>query len=643
MKAIAVVAAVIALLAHSVDADPGSPVLPCAATALKVAAPQTDGGSFAEVRALKNAGQYPQALAKLKETIKAHPEWPVPADIQDLTDPFAAAKALSRARMHDAAQKELERVLKTGVPPARAVPDELTYLTGSVIVDLARRHQWVLAALFGAAILLIPLILRRRLHPRLHVEDLADPATISAGRGASFYLQQQLVALTSAEASTVQFVTAPITEVTIPAAISSAIPSAFGWLKTVLSVFSIVYWRRSLTLTGTLHAAIDEKGVGLTLVLSENKTILNSASLWQSDCGTTPPAKPSPKSVEGAASDPSPYFDLAEPAAIWLLFQLLQIRFGELTALRRLMGTDDWKSYAMNAAGVRARWKNPRRSEDFLVKALRIDPKNAAARANLGTALQIVGQFDRALEQLRFAKREAPAQEGGTHDPVFYAARYRIALIYYLQGSRQARQQCLDEITALAKVMNETQKSAALRRAGDRERVLHYIAFIAPAVNVMRLAVEAELGKITATEAHTELLAYKLHPTPEAQYNLACAYVVLAGVTNLESEKLTFLRYAMDALEFTLHLEPRSYDQASSDPSLEILRRVNAKAFDEAIASAKKAVAIPDAPSETPQPAPPASGAPPVPDPAAATATAALLTVAAAGLSSYASSTIVKR
>jgi|GEM_PF-1877098 len=604
-----------------------------------LAATTTASNPFAEVRELKKAGQYQQAVAKLREIVKARPMERVPADLDDLTDPFAAAKALSRARLNDAAAKELEAALRAATPPARPVPDELDYLTGYEINDFVLRHQRILLALLIVAALLLLPVLRKRLHPHLHVEDLADPHNVVAGRGASLYLQQQLVALTRAQAPTVQFVTAPITQVTIPAAISSSIPGALGWVQTLLSTLSGVYWRRSLTLAGSLHPAVDGKGVGFTLVLSENKTILSSVSLWQSTYGTATPAAASPAAMP-TSPNPSAYFDLAEPAAIWLLFQLLQLRFKETSSIRRLLGTHNWRSYAMNAAGIRALQRNPRRAENFFVGALEFDPGNSAARANLGVALATLDQPDRAFEQLRHAKGEAQI-DGGTDDPVFYSASFRIATLYYRRDAPTGKlDDALKEITTLAQIMTETRNNAQLRPSADRERLLQYIAFALPGIEVMRIGVQAEMGRISPTEADQQLLLYRLHPMAEAQFNLACAYSILGRVTVLDSQKLLFPNIAMDHLRFALHLDPAYCREAESDPALTYLAQSRRKTFEDALAAAKAMIVDTTAAEAPPRPAPAPAAAPPAPSETdaavavATTAAAAAVTAVAAALAS---------
>lgn len=597
----------------------------------------TSSNPFAEVRELKKAGQYPQAVAKLKEIVKARPMERVPADLEDLTDPFAAAKALSRARLNDAAAKELEAALRAATPPGRPVPDELNYLTGYEINDFVLRHQRILIGLLIVAALLLLPILRKRLHPHLHVEDLADPNNVVAGRGASLYLQQQLVALTRAQAPTVQFVTAPIAQVTIPAAISSAIPGALGWVQTLLSTLSGAYWRRSLTLAGSLHPAVDGKGVGVTLVLSENKTILSSVSLWQSTYGTATLVAASPAAMP-PSPNPSAYFDLAEPAAIWLLFQLLQLRFKETSSIRRLLGTHNWRSYAMNAAGIRALQGDRRRAENFFVGALEFDPGNSAARANLGVALAALDQPDRAFEQLRHAKREAQ-MDGGTDDPVFYSASFRIATLYYRRGAPMGDlDDALKEITTLAQIMTETRNNAQLRPSADRERLLQYIAFAFPGIEVMRIGVEAEMGRISPTEADKQLLLYRLHPMAEAQFNLACAYSILGRLTVLESEKLLFPNIAMDHLHFALHLDPAYCREAESDPALTYLAQSRKKTFEDALAAAKAGIVGMTAAEAPPPPASASAAAPPPSetDAAAAAAVAAATTAAAAATTAVA-------
>jgi hypothetical protein len=508
------------------------------------------------------------------------------------TDPFEAAKRLAAAGLHDKALEKLAEA--TAATPEKDFPKELRYLTGPAVVHFVKRYTEAvfIGLVIGGGILLW--LLRRKLHPRLNIEDLEESAGVVVGKGAALYLQQQLIALTRLQSAGVGFVTAPITQVTVPADITSSIPTTLDWIKPLLGVLSSFYWRRVLTLSGCVHPAIDKRGVGLTLVLQQDKKIVSTSTIWQEEYGTSAPGA-------ATAANPSPWFDLAEPAAIWLLFQLLQLAQDQ-EAIRRAMGTADWKSYAANAAGVRARRVSSRRAMDLILRAITFDSENAAPRANLGTLLQHSAgtderQLDRALEQLKVAR---PAMsEDYSIDPVFYSASYCAANIHYTRyarsNDRKELQDSVSEVRTLVRVMKETERRAASRPVAERERVRNFISAALPTVDVMRIGVEAELGEINPAEARLQLMTYERYPVGDTQYNLACTYSLLASLATGSAERFFYINDALEHLAFALHLEPLRGQGAEADPSLATVRSVRKKEFATLIENAAARLAPPAA------------------------------------------------
>jgi tetratricopeptide (TPR) repeat protein len=566
---------------------------------LTTVAASLNSNPFSAASGLYRRHQNVQALAAFRDAAKANPKASVPDDLQPFNDPFLTARGLSKARFDDQAAAELVTAVKSA--PFDDLPPDLEYLRTPWVWTFVRHHQYASGTIFVLTAILVLSMLREKLRPRLHVDDLSDPRGVVVGGGASLLLQQQLVALVRQQPSGVSFVTGPISALTIPAAISSAVPIAFGWLKALLPLLQSISWRRTLTLSGTLHPALETAGVGLTLVLSEDKAIVSTATLWQIEFGTIeveptasqlPGPQPASASVTGTPAappasplagpplttlSPAPYFDLIEPAAIWLLFQLLQLKHrGRDNEIWRLIGTNEWKSYALNAAAVRARQVKVRRAEDFLVRAIMIDPANAVARANFGAVLQDLDQPDRAVEQLKFARRDDKWRDDLAEDPVFYSSSYRLASIYYQRGNLP---EALSEVEGLTRMMEGARVNAASRAAIDRERVRTYLSFALPVVEVMRVGIEVELGVTSPQSANFQLLDYRLFPSGDVQFNLACTFAILAEKTKLAVERLFFTRDAMKHLKFALHLDPQLGGQAKTDRALSVLRSTKSTEF----------------------------------------------------------------
>lgn len=564
---------------------------PQAALAAPPAATAESGDPFAEALLLNRLKLYDQALEALKAAAKKHPAREIPEVLRPLVDPFAPALGLSRAGMHGAALVQLTEAAKK--PPVKEIPAELSYLTLPRWLNVIVRHPVNSALVLILVALLTPLFLRHFvLYPYLRVENLTDSTSAFPGTGASLYLQQQLIALTRLQTSNVQFGSATLTSFEVPAAITSAIPAAFGWVKSLLSLLSLIYWRRTLVLTGCTHPAKDQKGAGLTLVLSERNKVASTTTLWQRDFGTKPPEAPK-KADEPTdpAAAPQPantaaYFDLLDSAAVWLLYQLLQLELRHPTRIQAVTGTSSWMSDALNKAAESVMGSDNERAQELLVSALLNDPEHAAARANFGAMLHDAQLLGPAAEQFEVAKRRMPHGDGQAA-PVFFAASYRLAYIYHQRGDIG---KALAEAETLVEAMEKANAGAIHRTEADCRRIKTYISYARPPADVMRIGIAAEAGKISPHEAYLALLGHRDGPNADTQFNVASTFGVLAAKTTVPADRTLYLTLGWQHLELALHLQPIVHQVAATDSTLSSLRCWKPKEFEALLEKAKTIV-----------------------------------------------------
>jgi hypothetical protein len=281
--------------------------------------------------ALEKAGNVKVARSRYIEALKRDPSYTPAATglvrlstTTELVEPFAKAKTLSNLGLHAEALDELKTALKNTDQP---VPDDLQYLSGGDFQwwreKVARRlDRWARPAgeIFVISALLLVLLsiaLARVRVPRVEVTELDDANTgMTVGKSMTALLRDRTEHLSANLLPRVGFVQGPAQAITLPATIVSAVPPSLSWVSGIPALFGNLHPRRVITVSGTLHPA-GEKGAGVTISLRESNRVLFTSTLWQADFD---PGMPPPKE-----KDPSGYHDLAEPAAIWLLFRLSEI------------------------------------------------------------------------------------------------------------------------------------------------------------------------------------------------------------------------------------------------------------------------------------------------------------------------------
>jgi tetratricopeptide (TPR) repeat protein len=212
-----------------------------------------------------------------------------------------------------------------------------------------------------------------------------------------------------AHGSRPSLIAGPIEKFEIPADVMSKHP----YLKIVSAFIEWLLRTDVYTLSGYLQKPGGDLGAGLTLSLVRKKTgeIMANETIWQKDFD--------PAITPSKEKDPAPYYRLAEPAAIWTLFQDESVRdkLSWLSRIKRgftfnsfnkkfaLLGTSDWLSFAYFRAGVRwAREERDDKARKLYVEALNQDTNNRGARFNLGALDTEAGEYERAIDRLERAR-----------------------------------------------------------------------------------------------------------------------------------------------------------------------------------------------------------------------------------------------
>lgn len=242
----------------------------------------------------------------------------------DAGDPFAKARRLSRLGLHDDALVALKEAVAT---THEEVPHDLEYLAGGQFawwrrivrrLDAWARPAGEIGAVVFAALFGLWLLLTRFRAPRVDIEEFVDDdIDVDVGKSMTALLRDRALFFSENLLPRFGFVDGPSQTAVLPETISSSVPSSLSWIGWFPALLDAIHPRRVLTVCGTLHPA-GERGAGVTVSMREGNRVLRTSTIWQRDFDPSmPPHKP---------QDPSGYHELAEPAAIWLLFRLAEVR-----------------------------------------------------------------------------------------------------------------------------------------------------------------------------------------------------------------------------------------------------------------------------------------------------------------------------
>lgn len=266
-----------------------------------------------------------------------------------------------------------------------------------------------------------------------------------------------------------------------------------------------------------------------------------------------------------------------------------------------VVGTSDWRSYALFHAGVRCEQNGDVVSAEALyAAALKQDERNRAARVNFAGILLQKGESDRAIEQLRDAKNEAENADG-LSDPVYYAAVLRLSTaLFNQQRYKEANEEVatiirriydqltdMDQIPGLSERANRIidwlgdlpllsmvakgleallRRRAASRHAATKNEALqNYLLAVLPAMKCMHVGTRIAVGERDAIAEAARLDSTR--PAAMYQYNLACTLSIAAEHTKKKAEENSLVEKALAQMSFSLELQPRNPEVVLSDPS----------------------------------------------------------------------------
>lgn len=632
-----------------------APSAPCvAALGQKLAAIRESSiERFNSGAALEKKGNVKTARFRYIDALKRDPSYtPAATGLVRLSttveqaEPFAEAERLSNLGLHADALDALKAAVKT---TNEAVPPKLQYLSGgdfewwreNVARNLDRwtRPAGEIVALAAVLLLLGSMIWARVRVPRAEVTELDDANVgMKVGKSMTALLRDRTEHLSANLLPRVGFVQGPSQAITLPATIVSAVPGSLSWLNAVPALFGTVHPRRVFTVSGTLHP-MGEKGAGVTISLRESNRVLFTSTLWQVDFdpGMLPPK----------ANDPSGYHDLAEPAAIWLLFRLSE---SDVSKGLTVLGTTYWRSYALFNAGLRREQEGDLESaEKLYVEALKRDSRNRGARLNLAVLLLAGDEHDRrrGTEQLVRAREESSKAPTAEADPIYYASSVRLAAtLHNEKDSKRALEVATDLLNRIDEKLAEMDRLPKLgRKMGHFFALLRGVPFIMaaradrlsqkylaylqkqrhnaalektlttmrPGLVIMVAGLRAVNGDGGAVEAmeHDPTIDRTV-PSAGQQYNLACTYSIAAETTRDER----YLDLSLSHFAFAQRLQPQHRTVVEADESLRYLREKREKRFGEVVEQYKpkpRAAAAPETPAPAPVPLPPSLVAPPMP------------------------------
>jgi tetratricopeptide (TPR) repeat protein/ADP-ribose pyrophosphatase YjhB (NUDIX family) len=241
--------------------------------------------------------------------------------------------------------------------------------------------------------------------PRLHIECFDKGSTgLELGKGLDMRVEDEFKKVINvSDKPLMKLVEGPV-NLKAPADIGSA-----PHIKIISDLVEWAFPPNVISLSGCLHKS-KKNGAGLTLKLKSDKTgeIMAACTLWQKDCVIDRKYEERDKDekvqkedenlddegkeqdkVRKQEEDPSDYYCLAKPAAIWILFKLLEHeRESQKEKIKKSvlgLGTEDWKSYVFFQDGrIRDLQGNVTGAKEYYLEALKIDPKNRYALCNLG-------------------------------------------------------------------------------------------------------------------------------------------------------------------------------------------------------------------------------------------------------------------
>ena len=239
---------------------------------------------------------------------------------------YQVVRNLERAGLHEAATEELKETIKAA-EPGEPIPPDMKNLVGGTIWPWGQVRRWidpVVRTLAEFAILLLSLWaivrflswLRRQRRLRLDIQDFDKGATnLELGKALSAMVEEAFRKCdTLGKRSQVELLTGPIDKDKLPSNITPLDPR----VSLIVQLVDFIVPPHVVTLAGSLQRS-KTRGAGVSLTLTEGRRgeMLANKSIWLTEFD--------PRTAS-SETDAEPYYDLAEPAAIWTLYSLQEYR-----------------------------------------------------------------------------------------------------------------------------------------------------------------------------------------------------------------------------------------------------------------------------------------------------------------------------
>lgn len=535
-----------------------------------------------------------------------------PATSTSLEQELEVVRALDAAGLHEAAEEELKEAIKAA-KPGETVPSDMKNLVRGTKSPWGQIRYavepWARTIAEFLIVVLLLLVLLRRFVPwlsrqrrlRLDIEDF-DKGT------AGLELAKALPALVEesfrksdalGKRSRPELLTGPIDKTGSLSNIANLDPR----VNLISQLIDIVVPPHVVTLAGSLQKS-KVRGAGVSLTLTDGRTgrMLANESIWLEDYD--------PKTAL-VADDSKPYFDLAEPAAIWTLYSLQAERKKKKLGKKEkfaLLEAENWQSYAYYRMGVRYDEDNKRAARDMYYRALASSPDNIGACLNLAI-LDVLDPKDeesnpRALDLLKHVKKRAQesTDEKISMRPPWYVATYQLAAAYDSQDQvrlayTEARE-LVEKINNTIKNLEKKERTSWVpldRRPKEAQKrdLLQFLNRLKPLAVIMLAALLVRKGDEAAAKQQLDAVTASERLRHRVRYNLACYHSRFGE--QKEKQKLNVAREkayksALDGLRYAFQRERKLVEHARTDKSLRGVSKAKKGDFDKLIKQYAKPV-----------------------------------------------------
>ena len=459
---------------------------------------------LAIARVLRSAG-YPLVAASVAaDTLAAHPAAELPPQLMRLVGArrsLEARRDIARARAFVAAglDEEAKEAVRAAIEadPTVHVPDEVASPTRALPFWNRARGRFgpwlrtLVEILIAALALVVLALLLARLPRRFRLRIGVDPFTggpDEAVRSASAAAVREnygrlmrdgghRLKYVNSSGESFEAVSRQVAEIYKPA----------GVVASLLSLIDRLVPARTRRLGGQLRVVDPQRGAGLTVTFGRRYgKVFDETTLWESDYG---------RPVGAGRAAQSAYDRVALPASAWVTYaaaastlprgvrrrlrRMCPPRFarparGGWGAPFRVLGTDDWRSYAHFVVGAdlqaRGALSEARLSYE---RALGRDPRNRGAAFNLG----VLEQQDGLRRGRRRLKRLRRAIGDDRADELWFRVRYAQTIGWLESTSATRAKRARDAAVGLCAAI-VVEREALRRRLRNRGHRRDQAAFL---------------------------------------------------------------------------------------------------------------------------------------------------------------------